>query len=122
MSVLCVAGAGVVARLAVGTFVLAWSHTIEHTRWEEVWRVLPAQLLLETARVQGSGAGMDPAPDARRVGPFWEWHPGQALPEVTLRRAAQADDWRICDGGQTCRTLGALLATDADPVRLFPCE
>ena len=122
MSVLCVAGGGVVARLAMSTFILGWSHTIEHTRWEEVWRVLPGQLRLETARVQGSGAGMDPAPDARRIGKFWEWHPGQAFPDVTLRRSAQADDWQICDRERTCRKLGALLAADADTVRLFSCE
>lgn len=111
-----------IARLAMSTFVLVWSHTIEHTRWEEVWRVLPDQLLLETARVQGSGAGMDPAPEARRVGMFWQWHPLEAVPEIVLRRAAQAGDWQVCDDEQTCRPLGTLLPNDADPVRLYACK
>ncbi len=109
-------------RLAVGAFTLAWSHTVEHTSWQEDWRVQPASLRLETARVEGSGAGMEPGPDARREGGMWVWHPGLVAPSVTLRRAKQAGDWQICTAAAGCRPLGALLPADADPVRLSPCE
>ena len=122
MTALCLAGGGAVVRLAVAAFTLAWSHTVEHTRWEEDWRVRAGVLLLETARVEGSGAGMAPGPDAKREGGMWAWHPGLAVPSVTLRRAEEAGDWRICTAAEGCRAIGALLPGDADPVRLAACE
>lgn len=122
MSVLCLAGAGATARLAVAAFSLAWSHSIEHTRWEEHWQVGPRTLRLETARVEGSGAGMDPAPEAHLVGNAWTWHPGLELSELILRRAGEAGDWQICTEGSGCRSIAALLPPGADPVRLWPCE
>lgn len=122
MTALCLAGGGAVVRLAVAAFTLGWSHTVEHTRWEEDWSVHPNGLRLETARVEGSGAGMDPGPDARRVGAMWVWHPGMELPAVSLRRAVEAgDDWRICTGSDGCQTLGALLPRAADPVQISAC-
>ena len=121
MTALCLAGAGVVTRLALAAFTLSWSHTIEHTRWDEIWRVLPDRLVLETARVEGSGAGMEPGSGARLIDGAWEWHPHMTLPEIVLRRAAQAGDWRLCTGADDCRALGTLLPDDADPVRIYPC-
>lgn len=122
MSALCIAGGGKVVTLAVAGFMLAWSHTVEHTRWEEDWQVRPGVLHLERARVEGSGAGMDPAPGARKVGGMWEWHPRLDLPEVLLRRsdAAGVGHWQLCAEGH-CGPLGAGLPRDADPVRLYPC-
>ena len=84
--------------------------------------MLPDRLVLETARVQGSGAGMEPGPDARLVDGFWVWRPRLAAPELVLRRAAQAGDWQLCDGKDGCRKLGALVPPQADPVRLYPCR
>ena len=109
-------------RLAVTAFTLSWSHTVEHTRWEEDWQVRPGMLHLQTARVEGSGAGMDPGPDARRVGGMWVWHPGLDVPEVSLRRATHVGDWTVCTAQAGCRPLSALLPADADPVRMSACE
>lgn len=120
LSALCIAGGGAVVRLAVAGFMLAWSHTVEHTRWEEDWQIRPGVLHLESARVEGSGAGMEPGPGARRTGAMWEWHPRLDLPEVLLRRAPEAGQWQLCAGGQ-CRSLGEGLPPEADPVRLYPC-
>ena len=53
---LCIAGAETL-RLAVTAFTLAWTHSVEHVRWQEDWRVTPAGLELTAARVEGSGAG-----------------------------------------------------------------
>ena len=121
MTALCLAGGGAVVRLAVAAFTLAWSHTVEHTRWEEDWLVRPDGLRLDTARIEGSGAGMDPPPDARRVGGMWAWHPGLDVPELVLRRAVKLEDWRLCAEG-ACRPLAALLPSQADPVRLTACK
>ena len=43
------------------------------------------------------------------------------LPELVLRRAPQAGDWRLCAAGR-CAPLGEWLGGEADPVRLSGCE
>jgi hypothetical protein len=115
---LCIAAAGLAVEIAVSGFTLAWTHTVEKTEWQEDWRIEADRLLLVEARVQASGAGMEPPVDARLVGGFYTWHPHlPPLPEIVLRRAPQADDWRLC-AGERCATLAELLGGDADPVRI----
>ena len=58
-------------------FTLGWTHSVEHVRWEEDWRVTPAGLELVEARVQGSGAGMEPPEGARLAGGWWTWRPAR---------------------------------------------
>lgn len=115
----CVAG-GATLRLAVVAFTLAWTHSVERVRWEEDWTVSPAGLVLVEARVQGSGAGMEPAPDARLEGGWWRWRPEvPARPEVVLAASgATGGGWSLCaDGG--CTELGA---EAGGPLRLYPCD
>jgi hypothetical protein len=50
--------------MAMQSFTLVWTHSVERTEWRESWRVTPAGLVLTEARVKGSGAGMEPATDA----------------------------------------------------------
>ena len=115
---LCLAGAGIAVRIAASTFTLSWTHTIEHTRWQEDWRVTPAGLVLETARIEGSGAGMEPPEGALLQDGFFVWHPEvPPLKEVILRRAPEAGDWTLCAKGE-CETIGARLGVAADPVTL----
>ncbi|SMF07938.1 hypothetical protein SAMN06265365_102215 [Tistlia consotensis] len=124
MSVLCLAGGGVVARIAATAFTLAWMHTVERIPWEEDWRVEGDRLVVVESRVKGSGAGMDPPPEARLLDGFYRWTPEQGeRREVILRRspAPNVGDWTLCALG-TCRKLGEILPPDADPVRLYPCE
>jgi len=118
---LCLAaGAGVVPLLA-GALTLAWTHSVEKIAWEEDWRLTPAGLELVEARVRGSGAGMDPPPDARFKGGVWRWRP--ALPpqgEVVMRRSGATADWRVCVEGR-CRPMEDWVPREADPVVLKPC-
>ncbi len=118
------AGVAVAARLAgVGAFTLAWTHSVEKTEWQEEWRVEPAGLRLVLARVQGSGAGMEPPADSVRVGDAWQWQPRvPVLPTVVLRRSGATDDWRLCLPGQACRPLSDLVPARADPIVLAPCD
>jgi hypothetical protein len=119
---LCLAGGGVVAKLALAAFTLTWLHTIEHTRWQEDWTVAGDRLVIVAARVENSGAGMDPPAGSVRVGDFWQWHPHvPPLPEVVLRRAPMAGDWNLCAGG-TCHPFGYWLPADADPGTMKPCK
>ena len=64
MPALCVLSAGKTITLAASLFTLSWTHSVERVRWEEDWRVTPAGLEIVEARVKGSGAGMEPPPDA----------------------------------------------------------
>ena len=64
---LCLATAGVVKSLAVASFMLSWAPSAEKTEWQEDWRVTPQGLEIAEARVNGSGAGMEPLPDARLI-------------------------------------------------------
>jgi hypothetical protein len=116
---LCVAGAASL-RLAVAAFTLGWTHSVERVRWEEDWTVGPSGLALVEARVQGSGAGMEPAPEARLVDGWWRWRPeGAPTGEVVLAASgATGGGWSLCAGG-TCQELGA--ATGA-PIRLYACD
>ena len=102
---LCLASAGVVKTLSVAAFTLAWTHSVEKVEWQEDWRVTPAGLELVQARVKGSGAGMEPPPEARLIDGWFQWRPKRGvLPEVVLGDSGAAGEWRLCVG-QKCRTL-----------------
>ena len=49
---LCVAAGGLVMTLALESFTLAWTHSIEKIRWEEDWRIDGGRLVLD----RGAGA------------------------------------------------------------------
>lgn len=121
MSVVCLLAAGASVRLAAAV-TLVWTHSIEKTRWEEDWRATPDGLVIAQARVEGSGAGMDPPDGAVRRDGTWRWTP--ALPPqatVSLRRSGATADYTLCWDG-TCRPMGDLIPAEADPVTLAPCE
>ncbi|CAH1650042.1 DUF1850 domain-containing protein [Chelatococcus asaccharovorans] len=118
---LCLAAAGALVHLGVSQLTLSWTHSVQKVAWEEDWRAVPQGLLLEQARVMGTGAGMEPPPEAHREGNFWVWKPDLApLPTVILRRSGATDDWRLCIAG-TCRPLSDFVPAAADPVELKPC-
>jgi len=106
---LCLASAGVVKSLALVAFTLAWTHSVERIEWQEDWRLSGEGLELVQARVKGSGAGMEPPPQARLVNGWFQWQPDRPpMPEVVLGNSGVAGEWRICsDGG--CRTLSEIL-------------
>ncbi|MGL5168371.1 MAG: DUF1850 domain-containing protein [Afipia sp.] len=106
---LCLATAGVVKSLAVASFMLSWTHSVEKTEWQEDWRVTPQGLEIVEARVKGSGAGMEPPPDARLVDGWFRWKPQlPVLPEVALGNSGMAGEWQLCTDGK-CQELSAIL-------------
>jgi len=107
--------AGVTKTLAVAAFTLVWTHSIEKIDWRENWRVTPQGLELVEARVKGSGAGMEPPPEARLVDGWFVWQPHRApMPEVVLGNSGLAGEWRLCTKGG-CRTLSTILGHDVGP-------
>ena len=121
---LCLAAGALTARLAVAAFTLAWTHSVERVRWEEDWRIVGGSLVLAEARVQGSGAGMEPPDGAVLEGGFWRYRPDLApLPRLELARGGVVPDWRLCVAGR-CRELAGYLpaeARDAPSVELHAC-
>jgi hypothetical protein len=106
---LCLASAGVVKMLSIATFTLVWTHSVEKVDWQEDWRVTPGGLELVQARVKGSGAGMEPSPEARLVDGWFTWRPARAaMPEVLLGNSGAAGEWRLCADGH-CRKLSDIL-------------
>ena len=101
---LCLASAAVVKTLSIVAFTLVWTHSIEKVDWQEDWRVTPQGLQLVSARVNGSGAGMEPPPEARLSDGWFQWQVARApLPEVLLGNSGAAGEWRVC--ARACRTL-----------------
>jgi hypothetical protein len=102
---LCLISSGVVKTLSLAAFTLAWTHSVEKVEWQEDWRVTPRGLELVQARVKGSGAGMEPSPEARLINGWFQWQPQRPpMPELVLGNSGAAGEWRLCADGQ-CRTL-----------------
>lgn len=121
---LCLAIAGVLRTTLPGdTFTLAWSHSVQHSEWQEDYRATPTGLVLEEARVQGSGAGMEPAADAVLREGWWRWHPRRSLPFLTLTVSSFTSDYRICTAAG-CRELRSLVGPfdDGAAVTISPCR
>lgn len=119
---LCLVAGAVVAPLMAGTVTLAWSHSVEKVLWEERWRQTPAGLVMDEARVRGSGAGMDPPPDAHLVDGAWTWTPAvPPLSEMVMRRSGATADWRVCIA-EVCRPMADYVPMQADPVILRACK
>jgi hypothetical protein len=118
---LCLAAGALVVALGGDEITLRWRHSVQKTLWEEVWRDTPEGLRLQEARVEGSGAGMDPPDGAKLIDGFWRWRPDlPPLPEIVMRRSGATADWQICVAG-ACRPMGDYLPGDADPVMLRRC-
>ena len=105
---LCLLSAGVAKTLTLAAFTLAWTHSVEKTDWQEDWRITARGLELVQARVKGSGAGMEPPPEARLVDGWFQWQPKRAaVPQLVLGNSGAAGEWRICAEGH-CRTLSEI--------------
>ena len=96
-------------------FTVAWTHSVEKTRWEERYRVEASGLRLTEARIQGSGAGMDPPPDAVLREGWWSWKPSvEPLPELRLTLSPFTRDYDLGWGGR-CHALQRLVSAGHAP-------
>ncbi len=110
-------------------FTLAWTHSIEKVRWEEDYEIgigpgagAVPELLAVAARVRGSGAGMEPPPDAVLRDGWYEYRPRQRRhPELHLARSDYVPDYEFCTASG-CQPLSALLPSDGGVTRLAPCK
>lgn len=119
---LCIISDVSIAKIAISTFILGWTHTVEKTRWEELWTVTPHGLVMKEARIQGTGAGMEPPPEAVLKNGWYRWKPSPAPQQsVTLARSDVPGDWEICFGRMGCSVIGEWAAA-APQVTLKACR
>ena len=121
---LCLASSGVLKTLSFAAFTLVWTHSVEKIEWQEDWRIAAQGLQIVEARVKGSGAGMEPPPEARLVDGWFQWQPQRApMPELVLGNSGAAGEWRLCHGG-TCQTLSEIFGhpIGANVTTLKACE
>lgn len=118
---LCLATALKAGKVITTAFTLIWTHSVEKTRWEENWRVDAAGLTLVSARVKGTGAGMEPPPHARRENGWYVWSAvGTQLQRLVLARSGAVEDWRLCTAYE-CLPVGLLVGNDPGAVELSYC-
>lgn len=110
MSGICLVAGVLAATLPLSAFTLAWTHSIEKIRWEEDYRIVGTRLVLEEARILGSGAGMEPPADARLDGSgVWHYRPKLGpLERLRLSHSPFGGDYDICSASG-CQPLTAIL-------------
>ena len=97
------------ARLPVQHFTLRWTHSVEKTPWQEDYVLRGDRLVLTEARIQGTGAGMEPPPDAVLRDGWWHYVPHlPPLPELRLTLSSYTADYELCWRGQ-CRALATIM-------------
>jgi hypothetical protein len=123
LSAVCLLVAGMLrATLPTDAFTLQWRHSVEKTLWEEDYRVEAGRLVLVQSRIAGSGAGMEPPPDATLVDGTWRWRPAlPPLPHIRITSSPFTADYRVCWRGD-CHPLRELAHSQAiEVVTVEPC-
>lgn len=96
----CVFIAGKAAACLAGLlFSLSWTHSVEKTGWVEHWLVQNERLVLKETFVKGSGAGIDPAPNAVLDKGWYRWAPESPVrvPAISLANSELTpDNWMLC--------------------------
>lgn len=114
---LCLATPTVALTLALNGFTLSWTHSVEQTEWRERWRVDGHELVLEEARVRGSGAGMEPPEGAVLRDGWWVYQPALRVPALHLAvSGATGSGWKLCTEADGCIDLEARLP--GGPIRI----
>lgn len=121
LAAICLAAAGWQLRIPADHFELRWRHSIEKVQWSEDYEVAGAWLYLSQARIHGSGAGMEPPPDATLIDGTWRYRPADPWRRaIVLARSEFVSDYRLCVNGQ-CRPLWHWIPIKAGPTTLTTC-
>lgn len=117
---ICVAAGGIALHLAATSFTLSWVHSVEKVPWQESWVVNQGGLQPVEARVKGSGAGMEPPPDAALQDGWYVFHPTVApLRELVLAASGETmSGWTLCTA-LGCHEFGVEAGM---PVRIRACD
>lgn len=119
---ICLSTAVAAVSIAASSFTLGWVHSIEKILWEEVWQVDNNMLVLESVRVRGHGAGMEPAPEAVLNDGVWEWHPRTLHEVLRLTRSGFTADYQWCLAGAACVPMADVLPSDGGITEVRVCD
>ena len=109
MSGLCLAAGALAATLATDAFTLSWTHSVEKVEWQEDYRIAHGALVLEEARIKGSGAGMEPPDGAVLRDGWWTYRPAMApIAALRLTHSEFVAEYRLCLA-KACRSLSEML-------------
>jgi hypothetical protein len=118
---LCIVVGTALVSIPAQHVTLRWQHTVEKILWEEDYVVAGDWLYLSGARVQGSGAGMEPPPDAIKVGDSWHYRPADRWHRaVVLARSEFGRDYEVCIDG-ICKPLSTWAPGPLARTTLSPC-
>lgn len=112
MPLLCLASAALAMGLTLpdDRFTLRWTHSVERTEWVEHWRTDAHTLVLQEARVRGSGAGMEPPDGSVWRDGWWVYQADRRLPALRLAASgATVGGWQLCTTAGGCADLEATL-------------
>lgn len=102
----CLAVGATILMLTTPDFQLSWTHSVEHVEWQEDWHIDGSTLSLTTARVRGSGAGMEPGDNAQLKNGWWEWSGHLRVPSLILAASGSTGaGWKLCADGY-CLVVG----------------
>lgn len=123
---LCIGLLGTTAPVAVvpaPAFTLTWTHSVEKIVWREAYVLAPGGLHLTEAAVQGTGAGMEPPPEARLVDGWYVYAPDRTVAEIVVPDSDFTGPMTLC-AGERCAPVSDWArrpAADTTPVRLWSC-
>jgi hypothetical protein len=121
---LCLVAGSLHAEVPAHQFTLRWQHSIEKIDWEEDYLIAGEWLLLSSARVRGSGAGMEPPPGSFYAKGVWHYRPAPNMRwtrSLLLTRSEFARDYELCLSG-TCQPLSNWIPLSAGTTTAAPCH
>ena len=124
LAALCLMAGGLQVEFPADRFTLRWQHSIEKIDWEEDYILAGAWLFLTSARVRGSGAGMEPPSGAFYDKGVWQYRPAPDMRwtrQLLLTRSEFARDYEICVAG-TCQPLSRWIPVAAGTTVVAPCQ
>lgn len=121
---ICILAAGKTLTLAASAFTLAWTHSVEKTRWEESWTAGPSGLTVVEGRIEGSGAGMEPPEGAVLKDGAYVYRPRvPAIPQLVLAASgATGSGWTLCPAEGPAGSCLVLGEESGPPVTVRWCD
>lgn len=124
LAALCLMAGSLQADIPVDRFTLRWQHSIEKIDWEEDYRIVGGWLFLSSARVRGSGAGMEPPAGAYYAHGVWHYRPVPDMRwsrSLLLTRSEFARDYDLCIAA-SCRPLAHWIPISAGTTTAESCQ